>query len=228
VYHTEKRNAIERPVTEGVDQETLTVRAYRELEEQIVTMQLRPGALLSEATLTAKLGIGRTPIREALQRLAMEDLVVIMPRRGIMVSEINVSRQLMLVEARRALETVIMCKAAERATARQRSAFAELAQDFERSANDDDPVAFMRHDQQLNLMSVDICRNPYAARMAMMTQGLSRRFWYRYFEETLDLPRCARLHQCEAQAIANGDPVAAEIAVRDLMDYTEEFTRASL
>jgi len=214
-----------RPGTGG---ETLTDRAYRELEEQIVTMQLRPGAVLSEATLTAKLGIGRTPIREALQRLAREDLVVIMPRRGVMVSDINVSRQLLLVETRRALETVIMCNAARRATARERKAFAELAEDLGRSADANDPVAFMRHDQRINLMSVQVCRNPYAARMATMIQGLSRRFWYRYFEESLDLPRCARLHQAEAQAIADGDPDAAARAVEALMDYTEEFTRASV
>lgn len=208
--------------------ETLTDRAYRMLEEQIVTLQLKPGELLSEAALTNKLGIGRTPIREALQRLAREDLVVIMPRRGVMVSDINVSRQLLLVETRRALETVIMCNAARRATARERQAFAELADDFGRSAEDNDPVAFMRHDQRINELSVQVCRNPYAARMAAMIQGLSRRFWYRYFEETMDLPRCARLHQAEARAIANGDPEAAAAAVDALMDYTEEFTRASV
>ncbi len=208
--------------------ETLTDRAYRLLEEQIVTLQLKPGELLSEAALTNKLGIGRTPIREALQRLAREDLVVIMPRRGVMVSDINVSRQLLLVETRRALEAVIMCNAARRATARERQAFAELADDFGRSAEDNDPVAFMRHDQRINEMSVQACRNPYAARMAAVIQGLSRRFWYRFFEETMDLPRCARLHEAEARAIANGDPDAAAEAVTALMDYTEEFTRASV
>lgn len=208
--------------------ETLTDRAYREIEEQIVTLQLKPGALLSEARLTSKLGIGRTPIREALQRLAQEDLVAIMPRRGLMISEINVSKQLLLVETRRVLERMIMCKAAQRATARERRQFADLAVELGRSADENDAVSFMRYDQQLNEMSVEICRNPYAARMATMIQGLSRRFWYRYFEETLDLPRCARLHQAEAQAVADGDSEAIGLAVDALMDYTEEFTRASL
>jgi len=68
---------------------TLTDRAYGELEELIVTLQLSPGTVLSEQALALRLKIGRTPIREALQRLARDGLVVIMPRRGIMVSEIN-------------------------------------------------------------------------------------------------------------------------------------------
>jgi DNA-binding GntR family transcriptional regulator len=87
-----------------VEDGTLTDRAYRELEEMIVTLQLSPGTVLSEQALAVRLKIGRTPIREALQRLARDGLVVIMPRRGIMVSEINLRLQLRLLEVRRELE----------------------------------------------------------------------------------------------------------------------------
>ena len=86
---------------------TLTDRAYRELEEMIVTLQLAPGTVLSEQALAVRLKIGRTPIREALQRLARDGLVVIMPRRGIMVSEINLRLQLRLLEVRRELERLM-------------------------------------------------------------------------------------------------------------------------
>src|SRR3546814_14394892 len=75
---------------------------FKQLEELIVTLRLPPGHVLSEADLAKRLDIGRTPIREALQRLAREGLVVIMPRRGIMVSDINVKRQLRLLEIGRA------------------------------------------------------------------------------------------------------------------------------
>ena len=84
--------------------QSLTDRAYGELEELIVTLKLAPGAAVSEAELSSRLRIGRTPIREALQRLARERLVTILPRRGIVVSEINVARQLRLHEVRRELE----------------------------------------------------------------------------------------------------------------------------
>src|SRR5258707_256719 len=83
--------------------ETLTDQAYRELEEEIITLRIPPGAVVSEALLSKRFGVGRTPVREALQRLAREGLVVIMPRRGVVVSEIDVSAQLRLLEARRLL-----------------------------------------------------------------------------------------------------------------------------
>ena len=107
---------------------TLTDRAYGELEEMIVTLQLAPGTVLSEQALALRLKIGRTPIREALQRLARDGLVVIMPRRGIMVSEINLRLQLRLLEVRRELERLMASLAAERATPEERAEFAELAQ----------------------------------------------------------------------------------------------------
>ena len=71
---------------------TLTDRAYRELEEMIVTLRLLPGTVLSEQALSVRLKIGRTPIREALQRLARDGLVVIMPRRGMASSASGRSR----------------------------------------------------------------------------------------------------------------------------------------
>ncbi|MBM3538933.1 MAG: GntR family transcriptional regulator, partial [Alphaproteobacteria bacterium] len=83
---------------------SLTDRAYRRLEEMIVTLQLAPGAVVSETALSSRLGIGRTPIREALQRLARERLIVVLPRRGIMVAEVNIRTQLRLIETRREVE----------------------------------------------------------------------------------------------------------------------------
>src|SRR4051812_45652653 len=101
--------------------ESLTEKAYRQVEELIVTLQIAPGTVVSEAQLSERLEIGRTPIREALQRLARERLVVVLPRRGIMVSEINVRTQLRLLEVRRELERLIARQAARRASDPQRA-----------------------------------------------------------------------------------------------------------
>src|ERR1700722_8971499 len=103
--------------------ETLTEKGYRALEEEIVTLRIPPGTVVSEAILSRRLGVGRTPIREALQRLAREWLVVIMPRRGIGVSEIDPVRQLRLLEARREIERLLARSAARRATPVQRVQF---------------------------------------------------------------------------------------------------------
>ena len=77
---------------------TLTERAYQELEERIVTLQLKPGEFISEYALAHDLKIGRTPIREALQRLSREDLVTILPRKGILVAETDPRKQLLVLE----------------------------------------------------------------------------------------------------------------------------------
>src|ERR1700758_831489 len=107
--------------------ETLTEKAYRALEEEIVTLRIPPGSVVSEAILSRRLGVGRTPVREALQRLAREWLVVIMPRRGIVVSDIDPVRQLRLLEARREIERFLARSAARRATAVQREQFRAIA-----------------------------------------------------------------------------------------------------
>ena len=207
---------------------SLTEQAYRRLEEMIVTLRLPPGQILSEAELVNDLGIGRTPIREALQRLAHEGLVMIMPRRGILVSEINHAKQLSLLELRREVERLIMRSAAKRTTPQERESFAKLAQNLGDAADADDDVAFMRFDLEFNRMTIATCRNEYAARTMQLVQGLARRFWYQHYQEALDLKRCANLHKAVADAIANGDPSAAAKASDDLIDYMAEFTRASI
>src|SRR3979490_1523366 len=141
-----------RPRTSDAEDGTLTDRAYRELEEMIVTLQLSPGTVLSEQALAVRLKIGRTPIREALQRLARDGLVVIMPRRGIMVSEINLRLQLRLLEVRREIERLMASLAAERATPEERREFAEVAEAMLGAAAKADDIAFLRLAQQLTIL----------------------------------------------------------------------------
>src|SRR6185437_11392225 len=87
--------------------QTLTEQAYRVIEEQIATLRLKPGDVLSEQMLSATFKIGRTPVREALQRLAREGLVTILPRKGILVSDINPRNQLLVLEVRREIERLL-------------------------------------------------------------------------------------------------------------------------
>ena len=207
---------------------SLTDQAYSELEEHIVTLQLEPSAVLSEATLAKQLGFGRTPIREALQRLAREGLVVIFPRRGILVSEIDVKRQLMLLEVRRELERLMAAKATQRANDAEREHFLAIAQGMEQASVDNDDIEFMRLDRELNLAVAKAARNEFASRAMGLMHGLSRRFWYFHYKEVADLPLCAKLHADLARAICQGDSEKAVAASDQLMDYIEDFTRASL
>src|ERR1700741_3359151 len=126
---------------------TLTDQAYNRLEERIVTLKLAPGAILSEQVLSSELGIGRTPIREALQRLAREGLVLVLPRKAIIVTDTDPRRQLLVLEGRRELERLLARASAERASQAQRRRFSEIADGMEAAARDNDDIAFMRLDR---------------------------------------------------------------------------------
>jgi DNA-binding GntR family transcriptional regulator len=210
------------------DGTTLTERAYRAIEEQIVTLRLKPGDILSEQMLSATFAIGRTPIREALQRLAREGLVRILPRKGILVSDLNPHNQLLVLEVRRELERLLSRAGAERATSEQRAAMLDIARGMDRAARSNDDISFMRLDRELNALLIEAAHNDYAARSMKLLQGLSRRFWYMHYRQAADLPLCARLHAAQARAVANGNGKAAAHASDKLMDYVESFTRATV
>lgn len=207
---------------------TLTDRAYRQLEEMIVTLQLPPGEVLSEQAMAKRLGIGRTPIREALQRLAREGLVIILPRKGILVSDTNPRKQLLVLEARREIERLLSRAGALRRTPEQAEALRRVADGMDEAASNNDDIAFMRLDREFNRLVAAAAHNEYASRTMSLLQGLSRRFWYVHYKKAADLPLCARLHAEQARAIVDGDPERAAAALDRLIDYTESFTRATV
>jgi DNA-binding GntR family transcriptional regulator len=208
--------------------ETLTDKAYRALEEEIVTLRIPPGTVVSEAILSRRLGVGRTPVREALQRLSREWLVVIMPRRGIVVSDIDPVRQLRLLEARREIERFLARSAARRATPMQRARFHTIADGMDAAAADADDIAFMRLDREFNLLVLDAAGNEFAASAMSLMNGLSRRFWYMHYKQAADLPLAAQLHAAIARAIAAAEQDAAGRASDALVDYIQAFARATI
>ncbi len=212
----------------AVDELSLTDQAYFQLEEMITTLKLAPGTVLSEQTLVKELGIGRTPVREALQRLGRDGLVVVLPRRGILVSEINLRSQLRLLETRRVLENLIARLAAERATDKEIKIFADIARNMRHAAKAADDIAFMRLDRAFNERVAEAARNEFAMRTLGSLSALSRRFWYQHYKEAADLPLCANLHADVCEAIAKRNPEAAGKASDRLMDYIESFARRTL
>jgi DNA-binding GntR family transcriptional regulator len=207
---------------------SLTERAYRQLEELIVTLALPPKMVLSEQLLSERLKIGRTPVREALQQLARDGLVVILPRRGVLVSDINIRTQLRLLELRREVERLMARVAAERATPAEAARFRQLATDMRQAADAADDIAFMRLDHELNSLISEAARNEFATRSMGLMHGLSRRFWYQHYREAADLPLAATLHAALADAIGGRDSAAAAQASDALISYIESFARKTI
>jgi DNA-binding GntR family transcriptional regulator len=224
-----RRKSVARARPEGLRRaETLTEQAYREIEERIVTLQLKPGEFLSEYALSESLRIGRTPIREALQRLAHEGLVTILPRKGILVSETDPRKQLLVLEVRRELERLLCRSGAQRATDEEREKFRTLADGMRRAGKANDDIQFMRLDRELNILISEAAHNAFASRAMQLLHGHSRRFWYLHYKQAADLPLCAKLHADQARAIADGDVAKSAQASDRLIDYTETFTRATV
>jgi DNA-binding GntR family transcriptional regulator len=193
-----------------------------------VRLDLGPGTVVSEQMLSERLGIGRTPIREALHRLARERMVRILPHRGVIIADIDVKSQLRLLEVRREVERVVARGAARRANAEERKTFLQLAGEFERSAKSGDDETFMRVDRAFNELCLQAARNDFATGAMRLMNSLSRRFWYVHNKEAADMPEIATLHAEVSRAIATGDEQAAAGALDLLLNKVEEFTRATL
>ena len=207
---------------------SLTDRAYVALEEMLCTLRLEPGVVLSEGALSETLRIGRTPVREALQRLAREGLVTVLPRRGVLVSEFNVKKQLRMLEVRRELERLMTRSAASRATSEERARFEAIAREMHESADAGDDIRFMRLDREFNVLVSQATRNEFASEAISLMAGLSRRFWFMHYRQAGDLAVISRLHADIANAIAAADEAAAAAASDTLLDYIESITRAAV
>jgi hypothetical protein len=211
-----------------IENSSLSDQAYEQLEEMIVTMKLAPGTPVSESQLSTMLGIGRTPIREAIQRLSHEHLVSIMPKRGIFISDLNPQKQLRVLETRRELERLICKKSAKRCNSEERKQFERMAKDFQRAGKEKNEKLFLKVDKELNDLTIITAKNEYASRALSMLQGMSRRFWFGNFHQIGDITVAATLHANIAHAIFMGSEKEAGLAVDKLLDYIEEFTRKTV
>lgn len=216
----------ESPVADNrIGGRSLATAAHEALEELIVTLELPPGSLWSEEALSERIGIGRTPVREAIKRLQANDLLHILPRQGLMIAEIDLHEQIRIVEFRRVLELFVSVRAARRALGNERASFNGMAEAIEVSAASKDVLAYLRRVFTVNAAVAHSARNPLAARTIASVHALSRRFYFKYSGDLNNLHQVAGLHAARARAIAGGDEHAAEHAAAALMDVVETYTR---
>lgn len=211
-------------ITPEQDKRRVADQAYDAVESMIATLQLKPGAPIVEAELIERTGLGRTPTREALMRLVANGLIVQLPRRGLLVSDIQLAQHLDLLEARRALERLIASSAARRATPPQRAALQACADQMSAAAVRGDLDAYMQADQALDHVVHAACRNPAAVFAVQPMVIQCRRFWYAYQHQG-DFNEGARCHQQLADAINRGDQDEAAAASDALMDYLRRFAQ---
>jgi DNA-binding GntR family transcriptional regulator len=206
----------------------LSEEAYGRLEEMIVTLELHPGELVSEASLCAMLRLGRTPVREALKRLEAEHLLVILPKRGALIADINIEQHLLALEVRRALERVVAARAARFCTDEKRQRLLDLAEAMHLAAERNDDRKFLTLDQKFHALMTEAARNPFATSALAPLQALSRRYWYMHHRRHPDIMRSADLHAAVMRAVAAGDGAGAVDAVESLLAYADGVTREAV
>jgi DNA-binding GntR family transcriptional regulator len=152
-------------------------RAYFELRDRIVTLRLPPGTALREDELMRELGMGRTPLREAIKRLALESLVEIRPRRGTYVTEVDVADIVHITEVRSELEGQAAQLAAVRMDGEVRAEAEALLAELE-TVDPHDNDALMEIDERVHRLAWRAAGNPYLANTLEGYFGLSLRVWY--------------------------------------------------
>lgn len=201
-------------VPEDATTDSLSRQAYYVLRDRIVTLALAPGTLVNERGLVAELGFGRTPIREALHRLADDGLVEIYPRRGIYVGPIDVGDLGAISEIRVELEGFVARLAARRATVEDRARLAALRDEVAASTAVGERE-LIRLDQRVHRLVHRAARNAHLEAALDRYYVLALRLWFLALDRVERLEDAVHEHTALLQAIADGDADAAEAVARE-------------
>jgi GntR family transcriptional regulator, rspAB operon transcriptional repressor len=193
---------------------SLRVKAYLAIKQRINRLEYRPGAYLNEAQISRQLNIGRTPVHQALDRLMLEGLVQVIPRKGVVVQSISLEEVLHIIEARLVNETYCVGLAVERATDRDIAGMQELLASAAALIRARDREKLMNLDRAFHRLISDAAHNPVIADILTMLHERSLRFWFIAFGNELQLRRIDEEHRAILAAIKGRDRAAAEAAVR--------------
>jgi DNA-binding GntR family transcriptional regulator len=190
-------------------------RAYLELRDRIVTLSLAPGSALREDELMTEMGIGRTPLREAVKRLALENLLSVQPRRGTFVSEVDAADIVNITEVRAELEGYAAELAAIRMDAVARAAAEELLKEVEGLTDPDDTDRLMRFDERIHRFTWDSCGNQYLSETLERYFTLSLRIWYLVLDRVPGLGHAVHDQAHLLEALLDRDGARARKVMRE-------------
>jgi DNA-binding GntR family transcriptional regulator len=187
--------------------------AYLRIRERIVSLEMPPGSVVNEARLREELDIGRTPIREALQRLALENLVRSVPHRGTFVTDVNITDLARITEVRVVLEGYAARLAAERLGAADREAIRELL-DFLEARGVTNQRELMKLDQAIHRQIYRAARNNLLESTLERYFNLSLRLWFLVLDHEVRLLEAVEEHAELLRAVLAGDGQRAEDNMR--------------
>jgi DNA-binding GntR family transcriptional regulator len=195
--------------------------AYRAIQDRLIRLDIRPGAPISEEDLCQRLGLGRTPVREALKRLEHERLVVTYPRRGTFATEINVTDLTYVLEIRELLEPAAAASAARRATRADRAAFGTLGGELAAATvREERPDELMTLDMRIHRAVYAAAHNPYLEDTLIRYGNLATRIWCLFLDRLEGMAAHVGEHGQLLAALIEGDADrAAEIARQHVIEF---------
>jgi DNA-binding GntR family transcriptional regulator len=204
----------------------LSEKAYYLIKEKIITLELPPSSLINEQSLMDELGLGRTPIREALQRLEMEDLITIVPRRGAFVADISITDLQKIFETRIFLEGFCARLAAQRATSEQLSQMQEAIAQLEQ-VTDNGVKKLMDIDARFHQLLYQAADNEFLADVLKRFYDLSLRIWYLVLERIGDVQESIIQHKGVVNALRAQDEELAEALIQEhVIQFQQEIKDA--
>ncbi len=198
---------------------SLTDDAYRELRNLIVTLQLPPGGVVDEGELQDVLNIGRTPIREAIQRLERDQLLRVAPRRGVFVTDVDPHELGLLFETRAVVEPYAARLAAERGTVAH---WDEMAAVLGKAARVVDPAKLLALDRRCHEIMWSAAQNPYLTSTVDNLYTHSERVWHLYLRNVADMHGALDEHETVLDALRSHD---ADRAARLVEEHVRAFDR---
>jgi DNA-binding GntR family transcriptional regulator len=200
----------------------LADQAYIAIRNAIVSLELAPGAVIDERALIERLGIGRTPVREALRRLAHEQLVEVFPRRGMFVTNVDVRDLARISEVREVLEPEAARLAAERATEDERDELAALGSSIKRGAD------LMDIDERIHRAIYAAAHNDLLEKTLGEYYVLAHRIWMIALDRNEALEEAVEAHRNLVLAIVNGSGDRAADLMRAHVQGFEQAMRRVL
>jgi DNA-binding GntR family transcriptional regulator len=202
-------------------------RAYIDLRDRIVTLRLAPGTVIREDELMRDLDVGRTPLREAVKRLALENLVAVQPRRGTFVTAVEADDIVNISEVRSELEGYAAWLAAQRLDDGHRAAAEALMSEVEDLAAPEDQDWLMRFDERIHRFIWEAAGNPYLVQTLERYFTHSLRIWYLVLDRLPGLGHAVHDQTHLVEALLAGDPhKAREIMRQHVLDFQRELLAA--
>ncbi|MGB4572458.1 MAG: GntR family transcriptional regulator [Rectinemataceae bacterium] len=209
-----------------VDASSLADKAYLALREMIVTLALKPGAIVSESDIARKLGIGRMPVRDAFRKLESEGLVTILPRKGVLISSINTEEIFLQLEVRTVLEELIVKRACKYGSDAQRSRLLELAEGYATATETGDRTLAVQVDEEFHTLMCECARNPFAWQaISPFYPRFQRIYYHQYRTSEAQVLKNNLAHMNLMRAIASGDEKTALASLHVLLDNLDDLVR---